>query len=404
MARRGRHFVVVAMVMSLATAGLLAPSPASAATPSIIATIPVEGPFLRAMALTPDGTQLFVTVSAAPARVVVINTTTNTVDDTIPVGEQPVDIVMSPDGKHAYVSNWASDSISVIDTESHAVVDTIVAGFAHPFRIAITPDGLKLFVVNHFGDSVSVVSTVTKDLIAQIPAQNTGQMGISANGKYVYVTDSRRPELLVIDTASDMVTSRIQLSFSPNCITSSPDSSRLYVTGSTVSGHHSKLHDLAVVNPSTGKVIGTIPVTEACSMVFSPAGSLAYIADSASNQVVIVDTKTRSIVNTVTAGETPLPIAISPDGRRVYVGTFSDMSVFVIDTAISTVTFNPNGGQGTMRPQESSAPAALTRNTFTRRGSAFAGWNTNADGTGTAYANRATYSFAADTTLYAQWR
>lgn len=71
--------------------------------------------------------------------------------------------------------------------------------------------------------------------------------------------------------------------------------------------------------------------------------------------------------------------------------------------AARTVTFGANSGSGTMVPQVSSVPAALTLSTFTRAGYTFAGWNTAANGTGTAYADGATYSFAADITLYAQW-
>jgi uncharacterized repeat protein (TIGR02543 family) len=68
-----------------------------------------------------------------------------------------------------------------------------------------------------------------------------------------------------------------------------------------------------------------------------------------------------------------------------------------------TVTFNSNSGSGTMTPQVANIPTALTANTFTRSGYNFAGWNTTANGSGTAYANNAIYPFAADVTLYAQW-
>ena len=68
-----------------------------------------------------------------------------------------------------------------------------------------------------------------------------------------------------------------------------------------------------------------------------------------------------------------------------------------------TVTFNANGGTGTMSTQIANVPTALTANAFTRTGYTFSGWNTAAGGGGTAYANGATYAFAADITLYAQW-
>ena len=68
-----------------------------------------------------------------------------------------------------------------------------------------------------------------------------------------------------------------------------------------------------------------------------------------------------------------------------------------------TVTFNPNGGTGSMADQTADLPTALTANSFTRPGYTFAGWNTAMNGTGTAYADGATFPFSADTTLYAQW-
>jgi uncharacterized repeat protein (TIGR02543 family) len=68
-----------------------------------------------------------------------------------------------------------------------------------------------------------------------------------------------------------------------------------------------------------------------------------------------------------------------------------------------TVTFDANLGSGTMAPQIANVPTPLTLNTFTRTGYSFSGWNTQADGLGTAYADGATYAFDLDITLYAQW-
>ncbi|HMM99298.1 MAG TPA: InlB B-repeat-containing protein, partial [Anaerolineales bacterium] len=68
-----------------------------------------------------------------------------------------------------------------------------------------------------------------------------------------------------------------------------------------------------------------------------------------------------------------------------------------------TVVFDANGGTGTMSPQVANAPTALTLNAFARSGYTFSGWNTAANGSGTSYADGATYPFAADATLYAQW-
>jgi len=83
-------------------------------------------------------------------------------------------------------------------------------------------------------------------------------------------------------------------------------------------------------------------------------------------------------------------------------GTFS-ISVASSCGPPRTVTFDSNGGSGTMSNQTSGSATNLTSNAFTNSGCFFVAWNTAADGSGTTYANGAVYSFTADITLYAQW-
>lgn len=72
-----------------------------------------------------------------------------------------------------------------------------------------------------------------------------------------------------------------------------------------------------------------------------------------------------------------------------------------------TITFNANGGEGSMEPQrfEVGVDTALNANTFTREGYRFIGWNTAADGSGATYADEgAILELTGDMTLYAQWQ
>ncbi|MBR6067952.1 MAG: InlB B-repeat-containing protein [Bacteroidales bacterium] len=70
-----------------------------------------------------------------------------------------------------------------------------------------------------------------------------------------------------------------------------------------------------------------------------------------------------------------------------------------------TVTFNPNGGTGTMTAQTftEGEAQALTRNAFTYDGYTFTGWNTVQGGSGASYTDGQTITATADMTLYAQW-
>lgn len=72
-------------------------------------------------------------------------------------------------------------------------------------------------------------------------------------------------------------------------------------------------------------------------------------------------------------------------------------------STLKTVSFNANGGTGSMTAQTACAPEAIKANAYTRAGYTFAGWNTAANGSGTAYSDGALYDFTADVPLYAQW-
>lgn len=67
------------------------------------------------------------------------------------------------------------------------------------------------------------------------------------------------------------------------------------------------------------------------------------------------------------------------------------------------VSFIANGGSGVMPSQAASTTTALRSNALNRSGFTFAGWNTEANGTGTAYADGANFPFTTNTILYAQW-
>lgn len=70
-----------------------------------------------------------------------------------------------------------------------------------------------------------------------------------------------------------------------------------------------------------------------------------------------------------------------------------------------TVSFDSNGGTGTMTEQKftEGESKALTANKFTRDGYVFKEWNTDANGIGETYTDGQQITVSADMVLYAQW-
>lgn len=80
-------------------------------------------------------------------------------------------------------------------------------------------------------------------------------------------------------------------------------------------------------------------------------------------------------------------------------GSGDDLKKYVL-------SFDANGGDGEMEDQaaEEGTEITLAENAFTRDGYDFDGWNTEKDGKGTDYADKAKLTLAEDMTLYAQWK
>lgn len=87
-------------------------------------------------------------------------------------------------------------------------------------------------------------------------------------------------------------------------------------------------------------------------------------------------------------------------------GSISGNVVVTASVSNQTVTFDPNGGLGTMANQTNSTSTTLTNNNFTKSGYSFSGWaasQASANAGTVAYANGANYPFTSSTTLYAIW-
>jgi YVTN family beta-propeller protein len=263
----------------------------------------------------------------------VINTSNNTAVATISVGTRPWGAAVNQAGSVAYVTNAGSNSVSVISTSTNAVVATIPVG-ANPFGVAFSPNGKAAYVANYLSNSVSVINTGTKAVTATISVQsNPYGLAVTPNGAFVYVTNYQSGSLSVISTLTNKVVATISVGGTPTFLAVSPDGSTIYVPnyGSST---------ISVIRVADNTVVNTINVDAAWGAAVSPDGHWLYSTDytsGATDLVTVIDTRTQAVAATIVVGSGPLEVSFSEDSAHAYVANSGSSTVSVINTASQTV-------------------------------------------------------------------
>jgi YVTN family beta-propeller protein len=273
----------------------------------------------------------------------VINTQTDTIVASIPVGNDPAGIAITPDSSRAYVTNFLAGNVSVINTQANAVVGAQIALPSSPNLIAITPDGSHAYVTNQFPPSVSVLDTQINAVVgAPIPVGSVPiGVAITPDGGRAYVANSGSANVSVIDTQTNSVVgSPIPVGADPTTIAMSPNGNRAYVARAPTPSPGA----VAVIDTQTNTVVGgQIPVgLNPTGIAITPDGSRAYTANYYSNNVSVINLQTNTIIGSpIAVGPNPESIAITPDGSRAYVTNNGSNSVSAIDTQTNTVVGAP---------------------------------------------------------------
>ena len=97
----------------------------------------------------------------------------------------------------------------------------------------------------------------------------------------------------------------------PGSVAVNPAGTRAYVT-------NSGSDTVSVVDTATNTVVATPPVGDASGAVaINPAGTRVYVTGS--DTLSVIDTTTNNVVATIAVGEDPTAVAFNPAGARVYV-------------------------------------------------------------------------------------
>ncbi|EFE7464465.1 YncE family protein [Escherichia coli] len=150
--------------------------------------------------------------------------------------------------------------------------------------------------------------------------QNTGKMStglaLDSEGKRLYTTNADG-ELITIDTADNKILSRKKLlddgkeHFFIN-ISLDTARQRAFITDS-------KAADVLVVDTRNGNILAKVAAPESLAVLFNPARNEAYVTHRQAGKVSVIDAKSYKVVKTFDTPTHPNSLALSADGKTLYV-------------------------------------------------------------------------------------
>ena len=324
--------------------------PSTSTIDEVLATVPT-GSGAKSCAVSPDGARVYA-VSTDGDVIIPVDAEGLTTYPSIPVGDQPVAIVIHPNGHLAYVANFNSGTVSVIDTDPasptfNTVIYTIAVG-RNPADLAVDPDGSRLVVANSGTSDVSVVdsdeSSVTYNaVLATVPSgAGAKSVAVSPDGTIYVGTNTG---FLVVSAANQVLTN-VPAGSGAKSLAVSPDGTLLFVLtddGDVV------VVDIQDGSPSENQVLLTVPAgSGGRTVAVSADGTLLYVIPEVGDEVLVYSIEViagvsatgadaaaplfqvkASIIDTLAVGPDPSDIAIDPSGS----GSF-----YVVNAGNSTLS------------------------------------------------------------------
>jgi YVTN family beta-propeller protein len=306
------------------------------ATLARVATIPLGTSCLCVNAngavASADGTRIYVS-NYWDNTISVIDTGTNTVVRTLNVQPFPTALAVSPDGTRLYVNAVITPNpgyvVQVLDVATGGTIATIPLNVPQSGSgMVISRDGTRLYVSNTAlnASSISQINTATNTVMLNVQVGTTPRgLDISADGSFVYAAVQNSNALTVMQTNPAFAVAVVPVGQLPLAVRLTPNGGRAYVVNSTS-------NNISVVSTSGRAVVATVPATLPRAIDFTPDGTRGFVA--ADGRVYVLDTAT----NTITGN---IPFAAATEGNPGIVvipqtvGVPPDPPIDLVATSIS---------------------------------------------------------------------
>lgn len=219
-----------------------------------------------------------------------------------------------------------------------AVVATISLG-GHAGEIATCPDGNQIYVI--VDDSVKVINRLHHIVGTYRTGPHPKSLLVSADGTRVYVTGYDGSTSVITTADNTVKTFKLERS---NAEVISPDGSHIYRAHSGIVGDTGGSW-ISVVN-AEGATVAVIPVDRhATDIALSPDGRRLYISSrrgasylDARGLISVIDTSTYSVVDKIAVELAADSMTMSFDGTRLYSTHYHKNAISIIDLRTCAVS------------------------------------------------------------------
>ena len=187
-------------------------------------------------------------------------------------------------------------------------------------RELVADDATNTVYISGIGKESVIWVVDGENIKLKTAIQNTGKMStglaLDSKGKRLYATNADG-ELITIDTADNKILSRKKLlddgkeHFFIN-ISLDTARQRAFITDS-------KAAEVLVVDTRNGNILAKVAAPESLAVLFNPARNEAYVTHRQAGKVSVIDAKSYKVVKTFDTPTHPNSLALSADGKTLYV-------------------------------------------------------------------------------------
>jgi YVTN family beta-propeller protein len=278
----------------------------------------------ESLAMLPDG-RLLVCCSRAQVAALV-DTAKLKVVAQVPTGAGAVACCTTGNGQIAWLAAAGANKVVAVDLGAGKAVAEAACGKS-PEAVAASPDGGRVLVANWGSGDVTVIDAARAEPLGSV-AVGPHPRGIVCHPSkpYAYVSLNGSDKLVKLNWRDMRAEGSITCGRAPRHLVASPDGDTLYVAQNTPPQVAKVDRDDALVRATCFLSKG-----QPRTILLGPNGTDLFIANSGAGQVTIVDTNRMSESATAQTDVMPDGLALSEDGRRLYVAHSAVSSIWVFE-------------------------------------------------------------------------